>query len=315
MKRRLRDCVKAELSLFYLVLPNTRYETSFLQRNYFYGSINDKAIASPNVSPGRYNLKLQVNKMNFENCSAQQYFKNPYRNPFQSSSLLAIRTSLCICSVIEIFLHCFERLFLYFNELDGHFPCLNLAKIRDTVPLKFEDKEQGNDNYCHHYNILVVIVIILVVIVIILDDIIIINNIMIIVIIISMSSLSSLSSSYCCSHQHYHHYRHHLSIITSSSLLMMMMMIMIILMMMMLNIENNVCNDDDDRIHAHGIMKTMTLTLKGMVKALTEHTAITRQWLRHTAIQLSSHYFEGWSSGWNETYITCCNWLKEFHHD
>ena len=79
--------------------------------------VNDKTIASlqPNVSPGRYNLKLQANEIYFENCSAQQYFKNPYRNLFQSSSLLSIRTFFCICCVIEIFLHCFKRLSLYFT--------------------------------------------------------------------------------------------------------------------------------------------------------------------------------------------------------
>ncbi len=39
---------------------------------------NDKTVASlqPNVPPGRYNLKLQANETNFENCSAQQYCKN-----------------------------------------------------------------------------------------------------------------------------------------------------------------------------------------------------------------------------------------------
>ena len=59
--------------------------------------LNDKTTASlqPNVSPGRYNLKIQANKINFENCSAQQYFKNAYRNLLQSSSLLAICTSFC----------------------------------------------------------------------------------------------------------------------------------------------------------------------------------------------------------------------------
>ena len=59
--------------------------------------LNDKAIASlqPNVSLRHYNLKLLANEINFENCSAQQFFKNPYHNPFhQSSSLLAIRTVL-----------------------------------------------------------------------------------------------------------------------------------------------------------------------------------------------------------------------------
>ncbi len=78
--------------------------------------LNDKTIASlqPNVSPGRNNLKLEANTINFENCSAQQHFKNPYRNPFQSLSLLAIRTFFCIWCVIEMFFHCFKRLFLYF---------------------------------------------------------------------------------------------------------------------------------------------------------------------------------------------------------
>ena len=84
--------------------------------------------------PGRYYFKLQANKINFERCSAQQYFKNPYRNLFQSSSLLSIRTFFRICCVIEMSLHCFKRLFLYFTEFYGLFPSLDLAKIRDTVP-------------------------------------------------------------------------------------------------------------------------------------------------------------------------------------
>ncbi len=63
--------------------------------------LNDKTIASlqSNVFPGRCNLKILANETNFESCSAQQYFKNPYRNPFQSSSLLAIRTFIRICCV------------------------------------------------------------------------------------------------------------------------------------------------------------------------------------------------------------------------
>ena len=102
--------------------------------------LNDKTIASfqPDVSPGHYNFKLQANEINFENFSAQQYFKNPYRNPFQSSSLLAIRTFFRICCVIEMFLRCFKRLVLFLTEFYGHLPCLNLAKIRDTA-----DKAQG----------------------------------------------------------------------------------------------------------------------------------------------------------------------------
>ena len=97
--------------------------------------VNDKTIASlqTNVSPGRYNLKIQADFINFENCSAQQYFQSPYRNPFQSSSLLAICTFFYIYCVIEKFLHCFKRLFVYFNEFYGHFSCLHLAKIRDTA--------------------------------------------------------------------------------------------------------------------------------------------------------------------------------------
>ena len=69
---------------------------------------NTIALPQPDMSPGRYNFKLQANEINFENCSGQQYFKNRYRNPFQSYSLLAIRTFFCICRVIEMFLHCLK---------------------------------------------------------------------------------------------------------------------------------------------------------------------------------------------------------------
>ncbi len=72
-----------------------------------YMILNDKTIASlqPNVSPGRYNLKLQADKINFENCSAGPHFKNPYRNPFQSLTLLAIRTFFCNCflNILSLF--------------------------------------------------------------------------------------------------------------------------------------------------------------------------------------------------------------------
>ena len=94
---------------------------------------NGETIASfqPNVSPGRrYNLKLQASVINFENCLAQQYFKNPYRNPFQSSSLLVI-----------------PWLFLYFTEFNGHFPCLNLAKIRDRAPLTNNEPDKSSPNH------------------------------------------------------------------------------------------------------------------------------------------------------------------------
>lgn len=86
-------------------------------------------------------MKTIMSHPKFENYSAQQFLKNTYCNPFQSSSLLAIRAFFCSCCVIEMFLHCFKRLFLYFTEFDGHFPCLNLAKIRDTVRLRTFNKE------------------------------------------------------------------------------------------------------------------------------------------------------------------------------
>ncbi len=75
--------------------------------------LNDKTIVSlqPNVSPWRCILKLQANEIEFKNCSVKQYFKNAYRNPFQSSSLLAIRTLCCICRVIEMFPHCLSGYF------------------------------------------------------------------------------------------------------------------------------------------------------------------------------------------------------------
>ncbi len=40
--------------------------------------LNDRTLAlmQPNVPSGLYDLKLQANEINFENWSAQQYFKN-----------------------------------------------------------------------------------------------------------------------------------------------------------------------------------------------------------------------------------------------
>ena len=63
-------------------------------------------------------------------------FQKPIsQSVFLSSSILSIRTFFCICCVIEMFLHCFKPLFLYFSEFYGLLSCLNLAKIRDTAPL------------------------------------------------------------------------------------------------------------------------------------------------------------------------------------
>ena len=70
--------------------------------------------------------KLQANEINFENCSAQQYFKNPYRNPFQSSSLLPIRTFFCICCVIEI---------ISVHRMLWPFPMHKFGQIRDKASL------------------------------------------------------------------------------------------------------------------------------------------------------------------------------------
>ncbi len=78
---------------------------------------NDKTIVSlqPDVSPGRYKLTLQANETNLEICSAKQYFKNPNNNPFQSSSLLAIRTR-SIVFAIEMFLHSVLRGYFYISS-------------------------------------------------------------------------------------------------------------------------------------------------------------------------------------------------------
>ncbi len=99
---------------------------------------NEKTIASlqPNVSPRRYNLKFQTNETNFEDCSAQQYFKN--KSILQSVSIFFIFGHqylllyfLCHWKVLSLF----SEVNFYFTEIEGHFRCLNFAKIRDTVPL------------------------------------------------------------------------------------------------------------------------------------------------------------------------------------
>ena len=60
----------------------------------------------------------------------------------QLSTILLIRRSKVqnvnfqSCCVIEMFLHCFRWLFLYFTQFGDFFlMCINLAKIRDTVPI------------------------------------------------------------------------------------------------------------------------------------------------------------------------------------
>ncbi len=116
--------------------------------------LSDKTIAlmQPNVSPGRYNLNFQANETSFENCSAQRYFKNPSRNPFQSSSLLAIRTFFCICCVTEMFLHYFKGVIFLYSSLNlvASFLCLKLAKIRNRVPQTLQpmrlEAKQGTNN-------------------------------------------------------------------------------------------------------------------------------------------------------------------------
>ena len=49
-------------------------------------------------------LKLQAAGINFEKLLGWTVFKNPNFNPFQSSSVLPIRGSCCICCVILTFL-------------------------------------------------------------------------------------------------------------------------------------------------------------------------------------------------------------------
>ena len=88
------------------------------------------------MSPGRYNLKLQTNEIKFENCSALKYFKNPYHHLLQSSSkfypfvpsfvfVVLLKSSFTVLSCYFYISPNFVAIFL----------CLNLAKIRDTVPL------------------------------------------------------------------------------------------------------------------------------------------------------------------------------------
>ena len=83
--------------------------------------LNDKTIASlqPNFSPRRYNLKLQANEINFENCSTH----------------IAIRFSLLqFCPSVPFVFVVIEMFLDWFTEFYGHLPCLNLAKNRDTAP-------------------------------------------------------------------------------------------------------------------------------------------------------------------------------------
>ena len=49
-------------------------------------------------------LKLQAAGINFEKLLGWTVFKNPNFNPFQSSSVLPIRDTCCICYVILTFL-------------------------------------------------------------------------------------------------------------------------------------------------------------------------------------------------------------------
>ena len=85
-----------------------------LAKNYSMDLI-DKTIASlqPNVSPGPYNLKLQANEINFENRSAQHYFKNPY---------IAIRFNLLhFCPSVRSFVFAAGVIEMFFAILSGYF--------------------------------------------------------------------------------------------------------------------------------------------------------------------------------------------------
>ena len=59
-------------------------------------------------------LKLQTAELNFEKLLGWTVFKNLNFNPFQSSSILPIRGSCCICCDILTFLKRFKQLFLCF---------------------------------------------------------------------------------------------------------------------------------------------------------------------------------------------------------
>ncbi len=79
--------------------------------------------------------KEYVDKIDFENCSAGPYFKNPYCNPFQSSTLLAIHTFFAFGVSFKYSFTVLRGYFIYLNKFDVHFLYLSLAKIRDAVPL------------------------------------------------------------------------------------------------------------------------------------------------------------------------------------
>ena len=75
---------------------------------------NQRSKANKYVSWALF-LKLQVEGINFEKLLGWTVFKNPNFNPFQSSSVLPIRSICCFCYVILTFLLSFKRLFLCFS--------------------------------------------------------------------------------------------------------------------------------------------------------------------------------------------------------
>ncbi len=87
------------------------------------------------MCPGRYNLKLQADKINFENCSAGPYFKTHIAICFS----LLFWPSVPSFAFGVLFKYSFTVLRGYFiclNEFNDHFLCLSLAEILDTVPLR-----------------------------------------------------------------------------------------------------------------------------------------------------------------------------------
>ncbi len=100
--------------------------------------LNDNTIASLqlHVSPGRHKLKLQADKINFENCPPDHISKAHIAIRFNLRHFWPSVPSFAFDVLFKYSFTVLRCYFIHLNEFDGHFLCLSLAKIRDTVPLK-----------------------------------------------------------------------------------------------------------------------------------------------------------------------------------
>lgn len=77
---------------------------------------------------------MLASKPMFLNKRESCQFSVTYRKRFYSSLIYAHPAFVCICYVIEMFLHCFMWLFFYVNHFGGYFVS-KFGVIHDTVPL------------------------------------------------------------------------------------------------------------------------------------------------------------------------------------